>query len=276
VVRGNSDSNGAFVVPSQSSNVPALHQVKRGDTLWDLCSGYFQNPWLWPKVWSYNPQIQNPHWIYPGDPVRLSTDVPAAQRSSITLGANGNLRGAQNNGGFSIRRQMVPKDTIFLRGEGYIDDPKKDVWGELIGADEEQMMLTEGNTAYVMLRPGAEVKQGQLLTIFRSVRTPAKVPGARRPPGEIVAFKGTIRVDQWNPDTRVARGAVIESLDTVERGDKIGPVGRRFEMIPPKTNNVELEARILTSMYPHEVIGQNQIAFIDRGSRDGLQAGNRL
>jgi hypothetical protein len=271
-LKGNAESIG--VVSNQSSTVPGLHQVRRGDTLWDLSNGYFQNPWLWPKVWSLNPQIHNPHWIYPGDQVRLRSDVAAAPRSAVTLGANS--RGGQNAGGFSIRRQMVPKGTVFLRGEGYIDDPKKDVWGELVGAQEEQMLLTEGNSAYVILRPGVDAKIGQLLTIFRSVRTPAKVPGARRPPGEIIAFKGTLRVEIWDPKTRIARGPLIESLDTIERGDKVGPVGRRFEVIPPKTNTVEVEARVLTSLYPHEVIGQNQIAFIDRGSKDGLVAGYRL
>src|SRR5262249_16330124 len=60
-VKGNADASG--VVSMKGSSVPGLHQVRRGDTLWDLCSGYFQNPWLWPKIWSYNPQIQNPHWI---------------------------------------------------------------------------------------------------------------------------------------------------------------------------------------------------------------------
>ena len=277
-LKGNADSLG--IVPTQSANVPGLHQVRRGDTLWDLSNGYFQNPWLWPKVWSLNPQIHNPHWIYPGDQVRLRSDVPAAQRSSVTLGANSRGGrggpGGPNAGGMSLRRQMVPKGTVFLRGEAYIDDPKKDVWGELVGAQEEQMLLTEGNSVYVILRPGVDAQVGQLLTIFRSVRTPAKVPGARRPPGEIIALKGTVRVETFDPKTRIARGPLIESLDTVERGDKVGPVGRRFEVLPPRTNTVQVEARVLTSLYPHEVIGQNQIAFIDRGSKDGLAPGNRL
>jgi nucleoid-associated protein YgaU len=51
--------------------VPPLHTVKKGDTLWDICDTYFANPWQWPRVWSYNPDILNPHWIYPGEVVRL-------------------------------------------------------------------------------------------------------------------------------------------------------------------------------------------------------------
>jgi len=41
------------------------HTVVPGDTLWDLCAKYLNNPWYWPRVWSYNPEISNPHWIYP-------------------------------------------------------------------------------------------------------------------------------------------------------------------------------------------------------------------
>ncbi|HEY0095978.1 MAG TPA: LysM peptidoglycan-binding domain-containing protein, partial [Archangium sp.] len=48
-----------------------VHTVERGDTLWDLSSKYLGTPWYWPKVWSFNPQIANPHWIYPGNQVRF-------------------------------------------------------------------------------------------------------------------------------------------------------------------------------------------------------------
>jgi hypothetical protein len=273
VMRGTKD--GAGILGKPASSVPSVHRVQRGDTLWDLSAGYYQNPWLWPKVWSYNPQIQNPHWIYPGDEVRLRVDVPAAQRDSVVLGAN---RGAQGGrgGGFISRRSLVPRETVFLRSVGYIDDPRKDVWGELVGSREEQMLLTDGNNVYMILRPGVDVKLGQLLTVFRAVRTPERVPGARKPPGEIIAFRGAVRVDAWNPKTRMATGRIIESLDAVERGDKVGPVGRRFDVVPPRTNDVELEGRVLTSFYPHEILAQNQVVFVDRGSKDGLVPGNRL
>jgi len=46
--------------------VPPIHVVKQGDTLWDLSGQYYQNPWNWPQVCSLNPQVKDPHWIYPG------------------------------------------------------------------------------------------------------------------------------------------------------------------------------------------------------------------
>lgn len=276
-VHGTNEGPAILGTRPAGTSVPYVHQVQKGDTLWSLCNSYFQNPWLWPKIWSYNPQIQNPHWIYPGDQLRLRQGGgPLDQQNATVLGARGMGGGNGEGGAFLNRRPLVAKDTVFLRDYGYIDDPKKDVWGELVGAQEEQMLLTQGNSVFMIMRPGVDLRIGELLTVFRSVRTPAAVPGARRPPGEIIAFKGTVKVEEWDPKTRIAGGHLIESLDAVERGDKMGPVGRRFEVVPPRQNDVNVEARVLTSLYPHEVIGQNQIVFIDRGAKDGLVPGNRL
>ena len=150
------------------------------------------------------------------------------------------------------------------------------MWGEVVGAVEDQMLLSDGNHVYMMMRPGVNPKPGETLTIFSPVRKPDDVPGARKPPGEIVSVKGTIKIDQFNPKTRVARGEVVESLDVVERGMKIGPVGRRFDVVPPKPAAKMVQTRILTSIYPLEVMGQHQLVFMDRGSEDGLEAGTRL
>jgi hypothetical protein len=46
---------------------PDTYTIKPGDTLWDLSGRFLNNPWYWPKIWSYNPEISNPHWIYPGN-----------------------------------------------------------------------------------------------------------------------------------------------------------------------------------------------------------------
>jgi hypothetical protein len=264
VVTGEKGSSA--VLSERSVRVPPIHTVRRGDTLWDLSAYYYGNPYSWPKVWSYNAHIQNPHWIYPGDQVRM-------RRAG--LGDRAGLTDA-GPGGFINRRATVPENTIFLRSQGFIGDAKRDVWGELVGAREDQMLLADGNHVYMTLRPGVDVKLGQKLTIFRTVRQPQRVQGARKPPGEIVAVKGTVRVDQWDPRSRVARGQIVESVDVIERGNKIGPVGRRLDVVPPRPNQVDGFARVLTSMYPHVYMAQNQVVFIDRGSKDGLEPGNRL
>ena len=58
---------GAAVEP----DAPKSYTVVSGDTLWDISDRFLKQAWLWPQLWDYNPQIQNPHLIYPGDRVSL-------------------------------------------------------------------------------------------------------------------------------------------------------------------------------------------------------------
>ena len=249
---GNKDGQAVM----EGSGVPEAHTVRRGDTLWGLSGQYFKTPYNWPRLWAENPQIQNPHWIYPGDRVRLR--VPDG---SSSLGHASSMR-------------AVPQSTVFMRNLGWVDDPDKDTWGELVGAPDDQMILSEEDEVYIQLDDDVKVTLGDELTIFRVIHTMRGEEADAD--GELVSVRGTVRIDKWNPKTHLARAKIIEALDTIERGALIGPVSRKFDIVPPARNAKYVEARILTALYPHAFFGGNQLLFLDRGAKDGVKPGNRF
>jgi hypothetical protein len=266
------DANGPIDLGGQSSRIiggtgrvgggaiPGVHTVRSGDTLWGICDQYFQNPYEWPRIWSYNPQLQNPHWIYPGDQIRLR---------SGNLSATGASRVVSNGSDSLIeQRRMVQPDTVFLRDEGYVEDESKENWGEISGAPEDHMLLGDFDEVYLRISKNHDVKLGQELTVFR----PTRELGT----GAIVQIEGTVRVDQWDAKDRIARAQIVETLDAIERGARIGPIRRRFDVVPPVRNESEVTAQVVASVRLHEFFGQNQVVFVNRGADDGLKVGNRL
>ncbi|HEY1696274.1 MAG TPA: LysM peptidoglycan-binding domain-containing protein [Polyangiaceae bacterium] len=263
------DSNGPVFLGGgvgMGGETPYSHIVRRGDTLWGICGTYFQNPYQWPRVWSYNPQIHNPHWIYPGDEVRLRPG------ESATAGVSGSKPALPYEGnGMSLidRRRQVPHNTVFLRDQGWIRDGNDEIWGDVTGANADKMFLSDRDEIYLHVDKGHDVRMGQELTIFRPLHMAAA--------GTIVQIDGTARIDQWDAQDRVARARIVETLNVIERGAKIGPLARSFEVVPPRRNDVDVpDAHVLASLHPNEFFGQNQIVFIDKGEKDGLKVGNRL
>lgn len=249
-VRGN--ANGSFVV--DGTFVPELHSVRRGDTLWEITSRYFNNPYLWPRVWAQNAHIQNPHWIYPGDRIRLR-DAATGARASL----------------LKKRQTLLPK-TVVLRDYGWLDDPKDELWGEVVGSPEDHMFMTNHDVVYVKLDEDREVVVGQELTLFQPVR--GLNSGAVD--GKLVGIRGTVKIDRYNKETRMVRATVTESIDIIERGIKVGPVARKFDVVPPIASDVDVDCNIAAALYPHQFFGQNQVFIVDKGEKDGLKPGFRL
>jgi hypothetical protein len=264
-----SENGPVFVVGPQfgGGELPATHLVRRGDTLWSIGDYYYKNPYQWPRIWSYNPQIKNPNWIYPGDEVRLKAG--GTGQESATAPPPTPLPYRPEEMSMVDRRRRVPTDTVFLRDQGWIRDESDEVWGDVRGAAEDKMFLSDFDEVYLHIDSGHDVRIGQDLTIFRPIHPSSAA-------GTIVQIEGTVRIDQWNARDRIARAQVVESLNVVERGARVGPLARSFEIVPPVRNDVDVHARVLASIHPHEFFGQNQIVFIDKGESAGLKLGNRL
>jgi hypothetical protein len=161
------------------SVIPPTHTVQRGDTLWGISGRYYGNPWDWPRLWSYNPEITNPHWIYPLDQVRL-------------LGQGGAMIAEPQQ---VTSRRGVAAGTLFLRELGYLDREALEESGEIIGSPTDHMLLSPYDSLYIRFdgdRSERERPQGEF-TIYRVYEASEREP---RESGTLVRILGTVRIDR--------------------------------------------------------------------------------
>ncbi len=134
---------------------PDTYVVQKGDTLWDISGKFLAKPWLWPEIWQANPQIQNPHLIYPGDVLSLAyTDRVA----SPTMGLQPGVRQEAPIGAVPLK-DIEP----FLKNLRVTDSFEG--LPRVVGLEGDRMRSAGGQAVYTLGLEGAQV--GQRFAIVR-------------------------------------------------------------------------------------------------------------
>ncbi len=260
-----------------------VHVVAEGDTLWDVSDHYFGDPWHWPELWSFNPEITNPHWIYPLDQLRLSPQALVRDEVVAKAAASGGfqekgatpgiLAGTEYAADVVVPRELMKPGTIFLRDQGYLDKDALRTIGQVVAANEEHMLLSSSDQVYVKFRNDTDVKAGQAYSMFRPIHDWERNEGEK---GQLVRILGTVAIRSYDRDKRIARGVVTETLEPIERGIFVAKVDRRFDLIAPKRNESNVAARVVATVHPLVLMGFGQVVFLDVGQGHGIQPGNRF
>jgi hypothetical protein len=132
-------------------DAPKQYVVKKGDTLWDISGIYLDEPWLWPELWQMNPQIDNPHLIYPGDALALIYDADGNPRLVINKGyrklsPQGRITPKGRNAITTLPLEMI-KPYISYEQAMNSDDIKGKPY--ILGANENTKTQTLGHILYV-------------------------------------------------------------------------------------------------------------------------------
>lgn len=266
---------------------PKKYTVKSGDTLWDIASMFLRDPWFWPEIWHVNPQINNPHLIYPGDeltlyyvggkPVLSITDGPrvnggeasANSRPTVRLSPSVRVDTVVGNDGAAVPVQSI---RAFMVEPRVVPASELDNAAHIVGSQDGRIIFATDDKVYV--RGLVSPVTGRRYSIFR-LGTPLMDP---KNDDEIVGYEaihvgeGTI-INAGDPSTLYITRAVRESF----RGDRLLPVeeedNRTFY---PHAPDEEVAGQIISLFDAISMVGQNQVAVINLGTVDGMEKGHVL
>ncbi|MBI5512007.1 MAG: LysM peptidoglycan-binding domain-containing protein [Deltaproteobacteria bacterium] len=268
--------------------------VQAGDTLWDISARVVGSPWHWPKVWSYNPEITNPHWIYPGDNIRFvpsqmelpakveliadqreipSEDVEAPQVDEPPSHPTFEVVDTTTGPG---TRAHAPRTREWRRFAGLFVTPKELAEsGTLTNAAEDKALLSKHDSVFLSFPGGKQPKGGDKYMVYRTLGA-VMHPVTHRLFGymtQVTALAAIRATDQ-----KASRAELIGSVVEVERGQYVTPlVEDPVVTVSPTPAKSAVEGVVLAIQFDGGVVaGEQQIIFVDKGSKDGLSRGNQL
>ena len=143
---------------------PDSYTVQKGDTLWDISAKFLDKPWLWPEIWQANPQVKNPHRIYPGDVLSLHY-VNGQPRIEVAEGPEVRV-------GEGVDTVPLSEIEPWLKQVTVVHDPKS--FPYVVGLEENRLLTSSGQLVYV--RGMVDAKPGDLVQLARPVNLYAMNP----------------------------------------------------------------------------------------------------
>ncbi len=256
------------------SDAPDRYTVARGDTLWDISGRFLRHPWQWPEVWQVNPQIRNPHLIYPGDVIYLY-DCNGRPCLGLERG-QGVVRLSPEVRRVPVREAIepIPLDTVrhFLRDHRVVDDPEAlDELAYVVAGDDRRIISGAGDRIYAR----GELRHGLRYGIYRvgdrySDAASGEVLGL-----ELISI-GRARAE--HSENGIVMMELISANQEVRSEDIVLPLEEReldSEFLPRAPEH-DVQGTILAVPGGVRFIGRLQVVALDRGRRDGIETGHVL
>jgi hypothetical protein len=261
------------------------HTVQRGDTLWDICAAKFNNPFAWPQVWAWNPEITNPHWIYPGDQVRFfPAEGDQPRQTTLAAGeAKAEPETPPPPENVTMRPPIEVIDTAQkpLRPTGsryrlsfFVTPKELAEAGTLANARLDKAFLARTDEVFLDLK-GQKPALGQRYLTYKTIGEVFHPTNHRRV-GFVTRITGITKV--VSNEGKLASAVIENAMSEVERGNYVTPlVDEPYVQIVPTVATSDVQAIILKVQMDGETVGAtHDLVVIDKGTRDGLARGWRM
>ena len=267
---------GSLTAFSQDSNrlaadAPDEYVVQVGDTLWDIAATFLNDPWYWPEIWYVNPQVENPHLIYPGDVLGLvyvdgTQRVTNVRASSYRLSPEARVTPLTE----AITSVSYESVSAFLSRGVVVEKGQVKSLPYIVSTKGDHLIAAAGNTVYVR---GTGAQPGERFNIVHIGDKLIDPDG-----NDFIGYQG-IEIGQGtitrsgNPATM----ALVSSKQEAVQGDRLIPTSVEIPLnFFPKAPSSNIDGQIIAVVGGVTQIGQYQVVVINRGSNNGLAVGDVL
>jgi LysM repeat protein len=253
-------------------SAPKSYVVKRGDTLWGIASMFLRDPWLWPEVWYINPQVANPHLIYPGDTLALAYGADGRPQIVLQQGGAARLDPRLRSNPMDGAIPTIPYAAIaaFLSRPSILTPEQVKTSPYVLAFRDSHEIGGTGNEIYIRNLNAPERARFSVVHIGDPLRDPDD--------GKVVGYQGIYAGTALvSKPGEVTKAVLVDTARETLRGDKVMPVDNdvplNFVPSAPRTN---VNGRIIAVVDGTVLIGQYQVVAINRGTRDGIANGTVL
>ena len=255
-----------------ASGHPDEYVVQVGDTLWDISARFLKDPWFWPEIWYVNPDIENPHLIYPGDVIGL-VYIDGQPRITNLRGSAYRLSPQARVTPLTEAINSIPYEAVaaFLSAGVILQKDQADSLPYLLETRGDHLIAAAGNEIYVRGISGDA--PGTRYNVVH-IGDPLRDPDDNR----LIGYEGLlvgegVLTRGGDPSTV----ALTETDREAVQGDRLIPdtVDIPLNFFPRAPSTV-IEGRIISVVGGVTQIGQYQVVVINRGTNNGLSVGDVL
>jgi len=255
-------------------NHPQRHVVVKGDTLWDISSTFLRDPWRWPEIWHNNPEINNPHLIYPGDVISLvyrdGKPVLELTRGRPTIKLSPTARTSRLESAIG----SIPTNAIsqFLSRPRILTEAEVEKAGHVSQAEDDHLISGTGSKIYVSNLMQDESKDYSIYRINNVYRSPSNHK-------DILGYEAIHVSDaELSLQGKPATLRIVESYQETLLGDIVMKTDEKKidNTFTPHSPDSAKDGQIISILDGMSRAGQYQTVVINLGKRDGLEQGHVL
>jgi hypothetical protein len=250
-------------------DAPMNYSVKRGDTLWDISAVFLKDPWFWPEIWQINPQVENPHLIYPGDVLSLAVGANGDAHVYISQYGGARLTPRLRSEELDGPIDSIPFSAIaaFLSKPSVLTKEQALRAPHILAFRDGHMVGGTGHEIYVRKLNAPLNQRFSVMHVGDEIRDPET--------DDVVGFQAAfVATAVVNAPGQVTKAILTEGAREALEGDRlISQEGETPLTFTPHAPQSEVDGQIISVADNAEQIGPYQVVVVNRGARHGLAAG---